>query len=145
MGQRGPISKPDNLTTDRSLGKPTRPSSLTGEAKRFWDRHAKLLISKGWLTKADADSFALLCQLWEQIHDAQAALKAEGLTVPTGTGSTRAHPATTIRADCQKQFVALSREFNLTPVARLRSGEPVESEQPPQRMRRQRDLESKYL
>ena len=130
---------------DRLLGKPIRPRWLEGEAKRFWDRHASLLIAKGWLTKTDADSFALLCQLWEQIHDAQAVLKSEGLTVPTGTGSTRAHPATTIRADCQKQFVALSREFNLTPVARLRSGEPVESEQPPQRMRRQRDLESKYL
>ncbi|MFY9254554.1 MAG: phage terminase small subunit P27 family [Fuerstiella sp.] len=145
MGSRGPISKPKDQDMDRLLGKPIRPRWLEGEAKRFWDRHASLLIAKGWLTKADADSFALLCQLSEQIHDAQAVLKSEGLTVPTGTGSTRAHPATTIRADCQKQFVALSREFNLTPVARLRSGEPVESEQPPQRMRRQRDLESKYL
>ncbi|MCE9560799.1 MAG: hypothetical protein K8U57_01965 [Planctomycetes bacterium] len=43
------------------------PASLTGEARKFFNRHPPWCESDGTLTDATLDSFVLLCRTWAMV------------------------------------------------------------------------------
>lgn len=51
---------------------PAPPIPLSDHARRFWDKHYRPLRRSGTLTRADVESFALLCVVWGKIQELQA-------------------------------------------------------------------------
>lgn len=82
------------------------PTYLSGEAKRFWQVHAKRLYLGGMLTEADVESFVLLCEIWAMIRgcnpeeDSREAIRYIGLV---------------------KQYFQISRQFGMMPKDRKQS------------------------
>ncbi|APZ90533.1 phage terminase small subunit P27 family [Fuerstiella marisgermanici] len=157
MGSRGPLPKPGSSESERGRNTANRRTKIDPEAtlpkcpgdlpddaaKRFWKQHAKSLFEKGWLTPQDVPAFVRLCHTWSQLCELDQKLKDEGLTTVSSTGVCRAHPAASLRVSTEKQFLALSVQFGMSPTSRQRVP-PAENVEPV-RMRRQRDLETKYL
>lgn len=79
------------------------PKKLSGEALEFWKRNAPLCEQMGTLTDADADTFAILCEVWKKLADTD--------------------EMDTIRYVClTKQFSNYSKLFGLDPVSRKKLG-----------------------
>lgn len=83
---------------------PPPPIPLAGDARRFWEKHYRRLKRAGVLTRADVESFALLCVVWGRIQ----ALTA----IPVELESFR----TPIALDrLLKQYHAYAKQFGLLP------------------------------
>jgi hypothetical protein len=87
------------------------PSYLQGEAREYWKRHANRLQAAKLLTDADAESFALLCEIWGLVRStapsesSAAALRYIGLV---------------------KQYFAIGKQFGMFAKDRKRSGIEIE-------------------
>jgi P27 family predicted phage terminase small subunit len=156
MGSRGPLPQKMSSETERGRNTTSRrmkvdpaatlpkcPADLPDAAERFWNSHAKNLFEKGWLTPQDVPAFVRLCHTWAQLSELDLKLASEGLTTISSTGVCRAHPAASLRVSTEKQFLALAIQFGMSPTSRQRV--PPAEDAEPQRMRRTRDIEQKYL
>lgn len=82
------------------------PQWLKDEAAQFWKTHAKGLVESGMLSEQDADSFALLCDIWRMIRqcnpltDSKEAIRYNGLV---------------------KVYLSMSKQFGLMPKDRKKS------------------------
>jgi P27 family predicted phage terminase small subunit len=141
MGQRGPKPKPKGstlkLTGQRKAagvpkGVPARPSEVTGEAAREWDRIAADLDAAGVLALVDRGILTAYCLAVADMLAARDAINREGrfLTEPvqTATGAivgrkTKAHPAVKMLADASGRVQRLAESLGLTPAARQRMGD----------------------
>lgn len=65
----------------------------------------------------------LACEAWDRCQQAREILDRDGLTVPTGEGGLKAHPAIGIERDARTAFARLLRELDL------------DADQPPERAR----------
>lgn len=89
------------------------PKTLKGEALAYWKRNAPLCEKMGTLTKADTDSFTLLCAVWARLVMAEA----------EGAGS--------IEFVClAKQYQNLSKPFGLDPISRKKLNVTTHEETP---------------
>jgi phage terminase small subunit len=83
-----------------------RPSWLTGDAISFWDRNAKHLIESEMLGEKDADSFAILCDIYRLLRasnpliDSKEAIRYSAMT---------------------KQYITLAKQFGMLPRDRKKS------------------------
>lgn len=83
------------------------PDNLDDDAKKFWKLHAKKLTDAKLLTDADLPNFELLCRNWsllrklDPLADSKQAILYMALN---------------------KQFLAQSKAFGLTPEARKKLG-----------------------
>jgi P27 family predicted phage terminase small subunit len=156
MGSTGPIPNPRSISTSKRQNTagarlpavntskpPTAPKNLPKPAAAFWKRYAKDLHSVGLLTDRDAAAFTRLCCLWAQLSELDEMLTKDGVILTSPTGVQKPHPAVQMRAVAEKQFLSHSQQFSLTPGARLRI--PDCEEKQPERMRRDRSIEEKYL
>jgi phage terminase small subunit len=67
VGLRGPQAP--RIFREAEELEDTRPPDFLGkEGKAFWHRHCAWLMLNDLLNEATADSFAVLCQLWELLH-----------------------------------------------------------------------------
>lgn len=155
MSNRGRPPKPTNLKVlmgnpgKRPLNRnepkpqpvaPKRPSWLTGEAKKEWDRIAPELERVGLLTVIDGSVLANYCQWWAVYVQAAKELKAhltkhKKLTVTyintQGAENEVPHPAIAIAEKASKNIKAFCSEFGLTPASRVRMQiKPVEEPDP---------------
>lgn len=80
------------------------PIPLTGEARKFWDRHSQRLSDRGILKGEDLDAFAVLALTW-------AKLAAISVT-PPGADNYREMIQFT---NLNKQFQALAKQFGMLP------------------------------
>jgi len=55
----------------------------------------------------------LACEAWDRCQQAREILDRDGLTVPTGDGGLKAHPAIGIERDARTAFARLLRELDL--------------------------------
>lgn len=93
------------------------PIQLNTEARAFWDRHYKRLKSRRILTRADLDSFAVLCVCWSK-------LVAIGAAEP-GADNYREMVQ---YANLLKQYHAYAKQFGLLP--RERRAAKMDSDAP---------------
>jgi hypothetical protein len=89
---------------------PPPPIPLGTDARRFWDKHYRRLKLAGVLTRADVESFALLCVVWGKIQELAA--------LPALVGDFRSP----IQLDrLLKQYHAYAKQFGLLPRERKQS------------------------
>lgn len=135
----GPAPKPTNLVLlQGNPGKRKRaaepkpapvvdvrpPPGLSTDAGKLWKKLAPELARVGLLTVADLAAFESLCELYSLRCAALRALrKGAGYVVLTADrahgGEPRRHPALLILRQFDDGFRAWSKEFGLTPSARV--------------------------
>jgi P27 family predicted phage terminase small subunit len=85
------------------------PAHLSADMKDWWQHIGStyVLESHHWkLLQVCAES-------WDRLQQARQVLAAEGLTIGTGSGSRKAHPAIAIERDAKAQFIAALRTLDL--------------------------------
>lgn len=86
------------------------PIQLSGEAKRFWQRHVDRLEREGILTEKDHDAFAVCALTWQRICELQ--------EFKAGADNYREMVQLT---NLMKQFHAFAKQFGLMPRERKMS------------------------
>lgn len=99
---------------------PAPPAFLNATARRVWRALVPELAELGVLAKIDADALAVYCQARADFSWAVYRLRRDGRIVPTGTGSTKAHPAIGIQKAAADVIRNFGSEFGLTPSSRTR-------------------------
>lgn len=96
-------------------GVPTRPRSLKGEARKFWDRVVPGLVSSGVARACDTDTLTALCQWWARYVRYSEALD----TAECEPGSTEFGRIMTAASTSWEKFEKLAGRFGLTPADRM--------------------------
>ena len=103
---------------------PKRPSWLTGEGRKMWDRLAPKLEKVGLLTEVDGEAFAAACQSWKDYVDCQKVIKKHGRTYKYknqgGFENETERPEVKAANKALEQFRSFCREFGLTPASRAK-------------------------
>lgn len=111
---------------------PKRPTWLTGEGRKMWERLVPRLETLGLITNIDGEAFAAACQCWKTFVDCQKILKKEGLTYiytnTQGAENEVARPQVAIGQKALDQFKGFCVEFGLTPSSRTRIEVHVDDE-----------------
>jgi phage terminase small subunit len=89
------------------------PAHLPEHARQFWEQHAPILEADGRLAPDTAAAFEVLAMTWQVIR-----------TIDPARGG---RDAITAMAS-QKQFLALVKQFGMTPASRRRPTEPAVAE-----------------
>lgn len=97
---------------------PVAPAHLSAGASKEWAALAPVAISLGTLRPADLRAFELLCDMLATATEAAEIMRKEGMTLSTGSGGTRAHPAASVMKEARGQAARLLAEFGLTPKGR---------------------------
>lgn len=103
---------------ERLVDPPPAPETLTPAAAREWDGLAAVLVERGVLTLADLRGLELLAATLAFVAELEAAIRAEGLTVPSGSGGRKGHPGLGALAQARAAAHRLLADFGLLPRAR---------------------------
>ena len=99
---------------------PKPPAHPSKSAKKEWKRMSKVLYASGLLTQLDFSQFAIYCQAWGRLVDAEKKIGETNMVVKTSNGNPINNPfmniANTAMRDCRK-FLS---EFGMTPSSRTR-------------------------
>ena len=101
-------------------GMPDCPKWLLPEAKKEWQRLAKLMNQMGVLTEVDMAAFAAYCQSYARWKEAQEHIDESGSTFETDKGYQQQTPWVGIANTNQKLMLQAAAEFGLTPSSRSR-------------------------
>jgi P27 family predicted phage terminase small subunit len=104
---------------------PRPPADLSEEARKHWSKLAPICMRLGVLGEADLVAFRLLTETLGTASAAEAAIKADGITVTAGSGGKKAHPALKMLETARNQATRMLIEFGLTPRARQAVGLPA--------------------
>ena len=99
---------------------PACPDWLMPEAKKEWERLAKLMNQMGVLTEVDMAAFAAYCQSYARWREAQEHITSGGSTFETDKGYQQQTPWVGIANTNQKLMLQAASEFGLTPSSRSR-------------------------
>lgn len=106
-------------TAAEALAKiPPPPSHLSAAASGEWKRLAPIVEGLGTVSGADMRAFELLCSTLATAGDAESTVRKEGMTMQTGGGGVRSHPAVKVMETARAQAARLLEQFGLTPKAR---------------------------
>lgn len=140
MGRRGPPPDPNSKRTRDTLkhaaalgiadrakpaansdGTPKEPKDVAARpvAAAYWKGHADSLVASGRLRADNAEGLALLCHLYADCRELAEQLAAEGWMTSTENRQ-QANPVARLLRDARRDFVALAREYGLTPAAEAR-------------------------
>jgi len=97
---------------------PAPPKHLNPRAAEEWRRLAPACIALGTLTAVDLRAFELLTVTLAAESEARELLAATGLTVSTGQGGCKPHPAVRMAETARRQAAQLLADFGLTPRGR---------------------------
>ena len=101
-----------------------KPSWVTGEGTKMWNRLSPELERLGLLTIVDGEAFAAACHSWGTYVHCQKHLKQHGLTYEytntQGSSNEIERPEVRIGQKSLAEFRAFCSEFGLTPAARTR-------------------------
>lgn len=103
---------------ERLTAAPRPPAGLDPAAAAEWKLLAPLLVETGVLTRADLRTLRLLCETLASAASLDATIKAEGLTIESGSGARKAHPGLNALAVARSQAARLLDGFGLSPRGR---------------------------
>lgn len=134
MGKRGPAKKPTKLKIlegnpgkkrlpnepQPTVGTLRKPEWLRPAAAEHWDRLAPELQRLGLLTVVDEASFGQLCQEYAVWREAEERLAAEEPRVMCvgEQGYMQTSPWETIRRNARADYIAIAKQFGMTPASR---------------------------
>lgn len=138
MGERGPVPTPDNVRVLRGM-KPLRtptgqkakqlvlppkapaaPEGLSRAASAEWRRVTKELGRAGVLSDVDRGVLTAYVTAWAHMMEAEAKLRAEGVTILNREKVPVRNPAWQVYREANRTMLAAATMLYLTPVARLR-------------------------
>jgi P27 family predicted phage terminase small subunit len=108
--KRQSAAKPNRLKSEH-----VPPATLTDYGREEWQRLAPLAIQAGTLTATTARSFELLVETLATERAAREAVAEAGITVSTGRGGLKPHPAVRSMEQARLQAAALLKLFRLDP------------------------------
>ncbi len=121
------------------------PRGLSRDARKFWNEVVPQLVEACVVDRVDLAILERLARAWGRIKEAELILDREGLTSVGSKRQLRAHPALQVLKDAESQFLRISEQVGITPVARTRLGigqvrrrtlaQELERELGPRRMR----------
>ena len=103
------------------LTTPAPPTHLTPESAQWW----RSVLADYELEEHHVRLLHLACEAWDRGQQAREEIDRDGLTIRTGDGGLKAHPAVAIERDARLAFARLVRELDLD------AGAPSESRRPP--------------
>ncbi|WP_232429876.1 phage terminase small subunit P27 family [Burkholderia ubonensis] len=117
------------IAADQLTVAPPPPDGMSSRAAAEWDRVAPLVVSLGLLNASDLRALELLAETLATEAQLRETLDREGLTIATGTGGSKAHPAL---SDARAQAARLLDAFGLSPRGRqaIDAPPPLPAENP---------------
>lgn len=129
MGKRGPAPAPTELKLirgtkknriNREEPKPSenpivRPTTLSADARKIWDRLVPDLVATKVLTHWDVDLFARFCEQAVVVAKAQVEVNKRGVLVRGDKNRLVKNPALQIARDATKEMLSIGARFGLTP------------------------------
>ncbi|HDR9189141.1 TPA: phage terminase small subunit P27 family [Burkholderia cepacia] len=106
------------VAADQLTVAPPSPDGMSSRAAAEWDRVAPLVVSLGLLSASDLRALELLAETLATEAQLRETLDREGLTIATGTGGSKAHPALRALSDARAQASRLLDAFGLSPRGR---------------------------
>jgi len=100
------------------LTAPPKPDWLDAEAGSKWDELIPILEAMRVLTCADGDTCARYCHAWASWRQADRLIRKQGITIKSGSGNIKTHPAVTVRAQMDKIIRECGDRLGLSPDAR---------------------------
>src|SRR3954447_15334626 len=91
---------------------------MSEAAAREWWAIGPIAVSLGTVTGADLPALGLLARLLAAEREAAAALEEDGLTIKSGAGVIKAHPALVVLGQARAQAHRLLADFGMTPRGR---------------------------
>lgn len=115
------MAKPVAAEKPAATRTPKAPADVAARpvAAAYWKGHADSLVESGRLRADNAEGLALLCHLYADCRELAEQLAAEGWMTSTEKGQA-ANPVARLLRDARRDFVALAREYGLTPAAETR-------------------------
>lgn len=95
------------------------PNGLSPDALRYWRQCAAELSAAGLLTEIDKPALHLLAETYANWRQALDQTRQDGVVKEMPFGEVRS-PWATERDNAAKQYIALLKEFGMTPAARNR-------------------------
>ena len=122
MTKAAPVGNFGSRRRPRDVSRTVRaPRHLKPATKRWW-----VSVVTTWeLQEHHVRLLTLAAEAWDRSQEARALVDKEGLTVPTGGGGAKLHPAVRVENDCRLSFARLIRELDLDLEA------PKEASRPP--------------
>jgi P27 family predicted phage terminase small subunit len=96
------------------------PKDLTAAARKHWKQHADELQRCGVLTVVDETVFGMLCECYALWRAMESHVEEHGRVTTFESGYAMAVPEETIRRRAMLDYVALCKEYGLTPASRSR-------------------------
>lgn len=90
------------------------PEGLTEREMKHWHRLAPKAIAAEDLHSGNVDRFKCLCRILALVEAASEEIQRDGVTIETGSGSRRPHPACAVLMQAQKQADDLLGRFGLS-------------------------------
>jgi P27 family predicted phage terminase small subunit len=94
------------------------PANMSERAKAEWKRLMPVVIALGTMSRCDLRAFQLLCETLATATEAAELVAKQGMTIPTGSGGRKAHPALRVLADARRHAGTQLESFGLTPKGR---------------------------
>lgn len=94
---------------------PSAPGHLSKYANEEWSRLSSVAIHAGTLTETTARSFEMLCEILATERTTRELLSASGMTVGSGRGGRKPHPALRAMETARAQAAPLLKLFRLEP------------------------------
>ena len=115
------MAKPIATSQTSSAKAPKAPADVAARpvAAAYWKGHAASLSEANRLRADNAEGLALLCHLYADCRELAEQLATEGWMTSTDKGQ-QANPVARLLRDARRDFVALAREYGLTPAAETR-------------------------
>ena len=102
------------------LGTAIAPSWINEAAVEEWNNLAPSLLAIGLLTEIDTQAFAVYCQSYAELIEAEDELLKLGKTQATKDGFMRKSPWLSVRDEAHKRMMQIGGQFGLTPASRTR-------------------------
>lgn len=115
MAKPAAVDKPAATATI----KPPADVSSRPAAARFWKDRCPQIAASGRLKPEHAEALAILSHLYADCRELAEQLASEGWVTSNEKGQA-ANPVARLLRDARRDFVALAREYGLTPAAETR-------------------------
>lgn len=114
-------ASPPPTNARSSSSTPKAPADVTARvtAAAFWKARAPQIAASGRFKAEHLEGLALLAHLYADCRELAEQLAAEGWITATDKGQA-ASPVARLLRDARRDFVALAREYGLTPAAETR-------------------------
>ena len=109
-----------NKSEPMPTGKAKAPSWISAKAEEVWNQLAPEMEAIGLLTSMDTQAFAVYCQSYAELIEAEAELLKGGKTQTTKEGFVRKSPWLGVRDEAHKRMQQIGGQFGLSPASRTR-------------------------